>query len=65
MARQKFLPDKSGDYIVEYGHGLDRKQEKIVFDKNKSKWIGNKDDGFYKAEILSWYDARYGAHICG
>ena len=66
MARTKFLPDKSGQYIVEYKNDLGGlRREKIFFDKTKSKWMGAKDDGFYKTEILSWYDARYGVHICG
>lgn len=59
MARPKFLPDKSGDYIVEYGHGLARKKERVSFDKKKGIWLGTKEDAFYKAEILSWYDAKY------
>lgn len=59
MARQKFLPNISGNYIVTYGSGADCKEEKIVFDAKKGKWIGTMDDKFYKTEIMSWYDAKY------
>lgn len=57
MARTKFLPDKSGTYIVEYGSGLNRSCERVIF--NKGKWIGLREDKFYKEEVLSWYDAKY------
>lgn len=57
MARTKFLPDKSGTYIVEYGSGINRSSERVTFDKGK--WIGLHEDKFYKEEVLSWYDAKY------
>ena len=56
MSKPKFLPDKSGEYTVIYGDELNRIKEKIMFNKPKSKWIGSKEDAFYKKEIVAWYD---------
>lgn len=64
MAKDRFEPTVSGEYVVEYtGEQRFHAREKIKYDKKAGQWIGSKPAEFYAKYVTSWFEPGYGEHM--